>query len=319
MPGSAHDLVPQPGERGLASADPADVARLLDAAWAALLTIAEAVDLDAPSRLEGWSARDVLVHLGSWDGRSDVEQQVEAARTGRVTTGDDVGARNASLLAEHHDATRAEVMAALEAARARATAFLGADDADVVGRRWVGSVVGELPMTGLLVAQAYELAVHALDLKPAGAPAPAGALLDAGLGSLVDVTGALAARRGVSASFAVITPVGCWAVGSRDGAWTTVRLGLGISAREVSWPAVEGAAEDVLDASAGRALAVQLVLQRRLRLHDVPGLVRLVPALEAVPGLPGGSALQATLRTLGQTGRLVGRVGGGVASLVRRR
>lgn len=41
---------------------------------------------------------------------------------------------------------------------------------------------------------------------------------------------------------------------------------------------------------------------------DLPGLIRLSSALEAVPGLPGGSALRAGAQALGQTGLLVGRV-----------
>jgi hypothetical protein len=328
VPGSSLALVPQPGERGLASAEPAEVAALLDGAWRGLLEIAAVVDLDAPSRVPGWSARDVLVHLGSWDGqaapggtgRADhLAQHADDARSGRVRSEEDADARNVGLVAEHHDATREEVLDALGRARRRAADFLAAPDAEDVGRRWVGSVVGELPMTGLLVAQAYEVAVHALDLAPAGAPRPSDAVLDAGLGALVDVTGALAARRGLTVSFAVLTPSGRWAVGTHGDDWTTVRLAVDVPFRELSWPGVAGAAEDVLDATAGRALAAQLLLTRRLRLHDVPGLLRLLPALEAAPGLPGGSALQATLRALGQTGRLVGKVGSGLGALVARR
>lgn len=319
MPATGERLVPQPGERGLASAHPAEVAALLDGAWAGLLDLAAVVHLDAPSRLEGWTARDVLVHLGSWDGGSGMARQVDDARTGRVTAADDGRASTTALLAEHHDASREEVLAALSAGRSRVAEFLAGPDAELLGRRWVGSVVGDLPLTGLFVAQAYELAVHALDLAPAGAPAPPAALLDAGLGAVVDVTGALAARRGLDASFCVVTPTGSWAVAAAGEAWTTIRLGVELADRKPAWPAVTGSAADVLDASAGRALAAQLVLTRRLRLHDLPGLLRLLPALEAVPGLPGGSAVQATLRTLAQTGRLARRLGGGIGPWFSRR
>lgn len=319
VPGMHTGLTPLPGERGLASADPADVATLLDGAWSALLGMARTVDLDAPTRLEGWSTRDVLVHLGSWDGRSDVDRHEQDLRSARVTTSEDVDARNAALVAEHRDASREEVLAALEAARRRATTFLSDPDVETLGRRWVGSVVGDLPMTGLLVAQGYELAVHALDLATAGGGPVPPALLDAGVAAVVDVTGALAARRDMTVSFAVSTPTGQWATGSADGAWTTVRLAGDRPVRELPWPGVTGEAADVLDAVSGRALAAQLLLTRRLRVHDVPGLLRLLPALEAVPGLPGGSVLQTTLGALGQTGRLAGRIGGRVGSLLARR
>ena len=318
MPAVTQRLVPQPGERGLASTDPAQVAPLLDGAWAGLLEVAAEVDLDAPSRLERWSARDVLVHLGAWDGHRDMSNEVDEARSARVVSQDDRDARNAGLVAEHHDASREEVLEALSAARSRTADLLAHPEADVLGRRWVGSVVGDLPLTGLLVAQAYELAVHALDLAPAGAREPPSGLLDAGVAAVVDVTGALAARRGLSTSFCVVTPAGSWAVGAADDAWTTLRLGVDVLARDLPWPALEGSAADVLDATAGRTLAAQLVLTRRLRLHDVPGLLRLLPALEAAPGLPGGSAAQATLRTIAQTGRLAGRLGGGLGSLLTR-
>lgn len=294
----------------------------MDAAWSAVVDVAARVDLDAPTRLPGWSARDVLVHLGSWGAGGTVAERVAAHAGGVPGAPADVEARNALLVAAHHDAPRREVVAALERGRDRAAAFLLGPQAEDLGRRWVQSPVGDLPATGVLVGQAYELAVHALDLAPAGVVAAdlPDALLDAGVAALVDVTGALAARAGVSTTFAVLTPIGRWASGAVEGAWTTVRLGAGPAP---AWPSVAGTAADVLDASAGRVIAVQLVLTRRLRLHRAPGLVALLPALQAAPGLPGGTAAQATLRTLAQTGRLVGRwgtdLGSGVARAVRGR
>jgi len=316
VPGDPHGLLPQPGERGLASAEPADVAALLAPAWAAVLDLASVVDLDAPTRLPGWSTRDVLVHLGSWDGES---WQQAALRAGRTGSPDDPDADAVRRRAEHHDAGREEIREALVAARDRALGFLTGPEVETLGRQWVDSVAGELPVTGLVVAQAYELAVHALDLAPGGAPEPDPALLDAGVAAVVDVTGALAARRGMSATFAVSTPAGRWATGAREGSWTTLRVGPDLPVRDLPWPGVAGEASVVLDAVSGRALAAQLVLTRRLRLHDVPGLLRLLPALEAAPGLPGGSAVRATARALEQTGRLAGRLGGRLGGALTRR
>lgn len=319
MPPTHTGLRPEPGERGLASTEPAEVAALLAGAWEAVLEVAGRVDLEAPTRLPGWNARDLLVHLGSWDPSTPLQERADDARTGRVRSEDDVDARNAMLVAAHHDASLEEITGALAVARDRALSFLGSPDAEVVGRRWVGSMVGQLPMTGVLAAQAYELAVHAIDLRPAGLDEVPPALLDAGTGALVDVTGALAARHGVAETFAVVTSSGCWATGTADGAWTTVRLDAGVRASALGWPAVAGSAEDVLDAAAGRALAVQLLATRRLRVHDVPGLLRLLPALGSVPGFPSGAAVRATLRALSQTGRMAGRLGGGIAGALSRR
>lgn len=329
MSSATRGLRPDTGERGLASAEPAHVAELLTGAWDGLIELAEDCPLDAATRLPEWTVRDVLVHLGHWDSEDDPVADLEAyARSQQVDSPDDVDARNAGVVASYHDASRTEVLAALAAGRQRALDFLAAPDAPEVGRRWVGSVVGPLPMTGLLVAQAYELAVHGTDLVHDSDRVVPRALLDAGVGALVDVTGALAARAGIDGTLAVVTPQGCWATGAHRGvageqAWTTVRLDGEVRPSALGWPAVAGEATDVLEAASGRALAVQLLATRRLRVHRPAGLLRLLPALQSAPGLPGGSAVQASLKALTQTGQLMGRVSadltGGVAALLRRR
>lgn len=311
MAGTRRSLSPSPGERGLASHEPMEIAALLEPAWAWVERTAERIDLDAPTRLPGWSARQVLVHLGSWDDGDEGEQgdhvatRVAEARSGSVRQAQDPDARNARLVASHHDASRDEVIAALRQARQDTSNFLLGDDVAATGARPVSSVVGELPLTGLFVARGYELAVHALDLLPAGAPGPDKDVLVAGLAALTDVTGALVARVGTTATFAVVTPVAGWVVGVRGGDWTTSRLERGRSASSLGWPGIEGTAEDVLDASAGRAPAAQLLLTRRLRAYDVPGLLQLLPAFEGAPGLPGGAGVRAAARVLAGAGRAV--------------
>ena len=288
-----------------------EIAALLEPAWAWLEGAAGQVDLDAPTRLPGWSAREVLVHLGSWDDGNPgdpgdrVAARIAEARSDSVHQAQDPDARNTRLVATHHDASRDEVVAALRRARRDTSRFLLGDDVATTGALPVSSVVGELPLTGLFVARAYELAVHALDLVPAGAPGPDKAVLVAGLAALTDVTGALVARAGTTATFAVVTPVAGWVVGVSGGDWTTSRLERGRSARSLGWPGVEGTAEDVLDASAGRASAAQLLLTRRLRPYDVPGLLQLLPAIEGAPGLPGGAGVRAAARVLAGAGRAV--------------
>jgi hypothetical protein len=76
------------------------------------------------------------------------------------------------------------------------------------------------------------------------------------------------------------------------------------------WAAVEGRAADLLDASAGRRAAAPMLARRDLRLHHVTGLLALAPIVEAVPGLPGGTALGAAIRNLRGLGRLVRRLPG---------
>jgi uncharacterized protein (TIGR03083 family) len=282
------------------------VAELVAAAWDGMADLAGRVDLDAPSRLAGWSTRAVLVHLGSWPEHTRFDRLVEDVRLGRVPERDDVDARNAMIVAAHADAGPDDVAAALHRARDRAVTFLGSPDAETLGREPAESPVGPLPLTCVVAASAYELAVHALDIVEA-ADAPQ-ELLRAGVGALVDTTGALATRAGLVARFAVITPIGSWACSGEDDGWSTTRLDDAVSVGDLGWPSLQGEAADVLDAASGRRPALQLVLTRRLRLVDVPGLLELLPALEAVPGIPGGAALRAAARTLGRTGRLMGQV-----------
>lgn len=304
-------LRPEPGAQGLASLPGKDVAELVGPAWHAMADLARRLPLDEPSRLPGWTVRDVLVHVGAWEEHPVFTALLADIRAGRVHEQDDVDARNAHLVAAHHDADAEEIAAALELAGDRAVEFLTGPDVETVGRELTDSPVGLLPVTAVVAASAYELAVHALDVtEPDDVPA---ALLDAGIGALVDTAAALAARSRVETRFVVCTPLGAWASGSADGDWTTTRLE-DVHARDLGWPTVEGTAADVLDAAAGRRPPLPLVLARRLRLYDVPGLLTLLPALESVPGLPGGVALRAAARTLAGTGRVMGRFGG----LVRR-
>jgi uncharacterized protein (TIGR03083 family) len=299
-------LRPEPAARGLASADPRDVTEMVTAAWGGAVRLSETLDLDAPSRLPDWTIRDVLVHLGDWSEHPRFQRLLDDARHARVQEAEDVDARNALVVAAHQDAGHADVAAALNRARDRALAFLAAPDIDRIGRELTDSPVGPLPVTCVIAASAYELAVHALDVAPAGQVPDE--LLHAGVGALVDTTGALAARSGVRATFAVVTPLGGWVCGSEPESWTTMRLEQELQVGELGWPSLQGEAADVIDASAGRRSAIPLVLARRLRLYDIAGLMTLMPALESVPGLPGGVALRAAARTLGRTGQLIGRL-----------
>lgn len=329
MPAAPRPLVPDPGERGLSSADLSAVAGPLLAAWDGFLVVAQhladAGGLDRPSRLPGWSARDVCVHLGSWPDAPVLERLLGDARAATTRRADggvggmdaaelgaplDVDGANEAVLAAHGDASDDEVMAALRAARERTVDFLDSPEARDLALAPTRTLLGPLPLLGHVEAAAYELAVHALDLAPAAAPAPSDELLLAGLGALADVTGALCARSGVTATVAILTPLGGWAFGSRGPDWTTVQLGPDAAASTLGWPSLEGAAPVVLDASAGRAAVPPLLLRRELRVHDVPGLLGLVPVLDAVPGLPGGAALAAGARYLSGLTRFVRRLPG---------
>ena len=307
MSGSTPPLRPEVGDRGLATADPDVVADLLDAAWTAAADLAATLPLDLPSRLPDRSVREVLVPLGSWDEHDRFVSLVGDVRADRAHETDDAQARTALLLAAHHDADNDEVAAALRRAGTTAVGFLRSPAAPTLGRELTESAVGPLPLTGALAAATYDLAVGMLDVAPPGdLPLP---LTDAAIGALVDVTAGLAARQGLDVTFLVRTPDTAWSAATTpDGDWTTLRLA-GSGLPDTGLPTVEGAAADLLDAASGRRPPVPMLLSRRLRLRDVPGLLAVLPALDAVGSLPGGAALQAAVRTVARTGQALSRFG----------
>jgi hypothetical protein len=67
----------------------------------------------------------------------------------------------------------------------------------------------------------------------------------------------------------------------------------------------------LLDASAGRVSIPPLLLDGRLKVHDMAMMLRLTPLLDEVPGLPGGGALKVAAK-------VVGGVRGGATALLGR-
>ena len=168
--------------------------------------------------------------------------------------------------------------------------FLAGPEVATIGQRRVRSVLGPLPLTTLVGAGAYELAVHALDLAPAGAPAAvrepalrrprvAGRHHRRAGGPLRDLDhrSELRLARGRAGPSPHV-----------PGAWTTIELP-DVPAGVVGGGRPGGGPARRLR----RPPRVPAMLARReLRLHHVAGLLSLAPIVEAVPGLPGGSALR---------------------------
>jgi Mycothiol maleylpyruvate isomerase N-terminal domain len=303
-------VVPSEGERGLASWETADIARLVLPAWDDFVEMAATVDMYGDTRIDGWAARDVCVHLGSWPGSRSLQRMIAEARDpdpyAPHSSDFDQDAHNEAILEAHADASRDDVLQALVDARAETAEFLDSPDASELGDRLVRSMLGPLPLLTMVCAATYELAVHALDLAPAGAPPPSPPLLAAGLASLVDVTGALAARCAISTTAGCLAPEGGWAFASHGSDWLTMDL----PDVPTGWSVVDGRAAVLLDASAGRRNVPALLARREMRLHHVSGLLALAPIVEAVPGLPGGAALGGAARHLRGAGRLLRRLPG---------
>lgn len=301
--------VPATGRFGLTETDPDEVGRRILAGWDAFLDVVgdPSTDLSRPSRLAGWSGKDLLIHLGAWDDAPGLARVLASARDGVFEPAPAPDAANEALVAAHRDASLSEVLQSLERSRQRIEDFFAGPELATYTTTLSRSSVGPLPVLSLLHAGTYELAVHALDLAPCGAPEPAAELLDRGLAALLDVTGALAARVGVDITVTAMTPTGGWRFTSDTDGWTTEAVETG----SFDGVGVRGTAADLLDTSAGRAHLAQLLVSRRLQVQHLPQWMRLVPLLEQVPGLPGGPALR------GAVGRLSG-VAGGVGKVLGR-
>lgn len=280
-------------DRGLAGAGREVVLARLLTAWDAFIDLASEVDLTKKTRLPGWRAHDVCVHLGVWEGYRALDLLLASAREGGTGPVPDVDASNAAVIAAHRDATRTEVLDALRRHRDDIAGYADAD-AELDGKATM-SIAGRLPLLTVIMGEAYELAVHALDLHSAGAPEPPAALLQSGIAALADVTGALAAAIRISGSAVLFTPDGGWEFDSCAHGWTTTELPPG---KRPPGAGVSGAAPVLLDAASGRNNPVTQLARRRLKVHDLPGLLRLTPIVEVAPNIPGGAILKFAARTL---------------------
>ncbi|MCW2567088.1 MAG: hypothetical protein JWN54_1185 [Mycobacterium sp.] len=308
---------PDTPHMGLLDGGPAAVRARVEQSWNAFLAVAETADLDAPSRLPGWRGHEVCTHLGLWD-RDGISHVLASARGDAQTPQRPrrVDADNEALVRAHRDASREDVLAAVRRNRDQLLEWLETDEAAELGRTTAMSPIGPLPLLTATGASSYELAVHALDLRPCGAAEPDPVLLRNGLGAVLDVTGHLAHRRGLSITVTATSPDGGWTVHTDATGWTVEPVpdrlvGTGVRAELA----------DLVDATAGRASVPALLATRRMTAHDLPGFLRLASLVEDLPGLPGGAALRAASRTLGGAESavrgLAGMLGRGLSRLAR--
>lgn len=292
-----------PDGRGLADLPAAELGPVVLGAWDDFLALAAEVDLAAPTRLKGWTAHDVLVHLGSWPEHDAVAALLASVGTSTRTAHVDADQTNTAVVSAHRAASRDEVLAALHLARASVAAYFS-ERHDEVGHEIGQSVLGPLPVATVVHAVCYELAVHALDLRPAE-EVPF-SLLSPGLAALADTTGALSARHSITIEVSAMAPEGGWAFASSRTGWATRELPAG----RFNGIGIEGSAAHILEASAGRTHAVPLLVSRKLVVHKLPLMLGLAPLIDEVPGIPGGPALKGAIKHLAGAGRLLGKLPG---------
>jgi uncharacterized protein (TIGR03083 family) len=288
--------------QGLADAPRDEISGMVLGAWDAFIEQAATLDLDRRSRLPGWRAHEICVHLGSWEDHQALRDLIASARAGGPGEPPDPDAVNARVTAAHRSASREEVLAALRRNREATARYLAEEPVELDTAPAV-SVVGRVPLLSVVQGQAYELAVHWLDLVSCGAEPPPPEVLQAGLAALTDVTGALAADTGITGRVMLATPDGGWAFSADANGWQVRRVPAGI----IDGPAVEGAADLLLEAASGRINPVPAAARRALKVHEVGGLLQLAPIVQKVPGIPGGPILQLAARTVGGAGGILGR------------
>jgi hypothetical protein len=272
------------------------------AAWDALIGQAARADLLRTARAKGRAGREVLLPLGRWPQTRSLAQVLDDAHAGRTSPAVDLDREEREVVAAQESATDAQVLDALAAARADLAELVDSGAIGEVRALLTATPLGPLPVLTLLHAVAYQLAVAALDLEPCGSAADDG-LLVAGVVALVDTTGALAARQGVTGSITAVLPTGSWGFGATGGAWRTVEV------EALDGPGVTASARVLLDVTSGRALNVPALWQdRSLVTHDLPGLLRLAPVLDQVPGIPGGVALRTAAKAISGVTGLLGRL-----------
>ena len=163
MAGSGDTAGATAPHRGMAGAGRDVVGPMVLGAWDAFLTQAAAVDLDRPTRLPGWRAHEVCVHLGCWDDHAALPDLVASARAGGVGTPPDVDATNARVTAAHRAASRDEVLAALRRNREATARYLAEEPVeldkqpfDERDRDVVRATQGDLPVEPEPYRQAAE-------------------------------------------------------------------------------------------------------------------------------------------------------------------
>jgi uncharacterized protein (TIGR03083 family) len=287
----------------MADAGRDQVRAMVVTAWDAFIAQVEAADLDHRTRLPGWRVHEIAVHLGAWPDHNALADLIASARNGGTGTPPDVDAVNARVTTAHRDSSREDVLAALHRNRQATVDYLDREPEELDHALTV-STVGRLPLLSVVLGQAYELAVHGLDLADAGAPPIPADVLQSGLAALADVTGALAASCDITGGATLATPDGGWRFAADPSGWTVRRVAPG----DLAGTAVEGPADLLLDAASGRVNPVPAVARRRLKVHEIGGLLRLAPIVQVAPGIPGGPILQLAARTLGGAGGMLGRL-----------
>ena len=294
-------LEPDLHEHGLASGDLGALAAAIDRGWELFEVVATEVDPDAPSRKNGWTARELIARLGQWDFTRTLEDVLRDAHDGDADYFD-ADAMDEEVRTSTADLAYTDVLDALSLARTTTAEWLATDGPQTWGLVHTSSPLGPLPVLTVLNALTYQMCIATLDVEQCGATVP-DELLGIGLDALIDTTGALAGRKHITGSFTAVTPERIVGVGSRGGHWRTADL----PEDHNVGPGVVAPTRALIDATSGRSNVGHLYRTGELHVRDLAGLVRLAPVLDGVPGVPPLGAIGRAMTVVDAVGGLLGR------------
>ena len=304
------DLAPEPGERGRVSSDLGGTLAATVGAWDDLLAVVADVDPAAPTRKPGRDAARTLVVLGSWpEGRALPDIRRDALDG--VTTAEPLDAIEGRVIAAHSDDTRDALMHSLQRARDEVVAWAASPDVSREALLPVAGPLGVVPLGTLVAATAYQCAVAARDLAPAGVHATP-ALLGRGLAALIDTVGAVASQQQATLSLIALTPQMSIGTGARGGDWRTIPV------TSPEGPTLTCDAGLLLDIAAGRASAPAAYARGDIRAQDLQGLLAVAQVLARSPGLPGTDGLRAGLQAYEASAAATRAVGDALGSAWRK-
>lgn len=303
-------LAPDPGERGRVSRDLDGTLQATVAAWDSLLDATDGIDLAAASRKAGRTAARTLVVLGSWPEGRPLAAIRSAALSGDLSA-EPLDTIDARVVDAHEGDSPELIRASLRRARNDIADWAASPDVAREALLPAAGPLGIVPLGTLVAATAYQCAVAARDLEPAGVSAPEG-LLTSGLAALIDTVGAVGAQQDATLALTVITPQIRIGTGARDGDWRTSRV------PEAEGPALMCDAGLLLDIASGRASAPAAYARGDLKAEDLTGLLAVAQALARAPGLPGTDGLRAALSAYESSAAAARAVGDALGGAWRR-
>lgn len=311
MTRTPEELVPSADERGRVSTDFAGAMRDTVMAWDLLIDAVAAIDMAAVGRKDGRTAARTLVVIGSWpEGRPLARIREDALSSNALAEPlDDIDDR---VIAAHVRDDREAILAALHRGRDDVAQWAASPAAAEEALLPVGGPLGVVPLGTLVAATAYQCAVAALDLAPAGVRAPDD-LVAAGIASLIDSVGAVAAQQTATVSFQALTPQIRMLTSVHGRGWLTREI-----PDPVNGPAVTCDGRLLLDIAAGRASAPAAYARGELKASDLTGLLAVVQVLARAPGLPGTDGLRAALQAYTASADAARKLGDAIGGALKR-